>query len=99
MSRYDGGGEASFQRAVIEYAQLMQWTVFFTYNSKHSPKGELDLRMFRVPRVVIAELKVGDNGLTPEQRETVELLKQYPAIEVHTWWPVHWPTIEEVLKR
>ena len=58
LARYDpSGGEASFQRTVIALAEWSGWTVHFTHNSKHSPPGELDLRMIRPPRVAIAELK------------------------------------------
>ena len=99
MARYDPpGGEASFQRAVVEYARYCGWKVFWTYNSRHSPPDDLDLRMVRPPRVVFAELKTDKGKLTPGQAETIELLKQTP-VEVHLWRPSMWPEIERVLAR
>ena len=86
-----------FQPAVVELARWLRWTVFFTHDSTRSPKGELDLRMIRPPRVVIAELKVGDNALTPEQRQTIALLEDCPGVEVYVWRPDDWPAIEAAL--
>lgn len=91
-------GEAGFQRAVIELAEIYRWRVFFTANSKHSPPGELDLRMVRPPRVAIAELKTDIGTLTDEQADTVELLNRCPGVECYVWRPADWPTIERVLK-
>lgn len=99
MSRWDGRSEASFQRAVVEYAAIMGWSCWWTPDSRGCPPGELDLRMVRPPRLVIAELKSDDGVLTDEQRRTISMLKRCPGVEVHAWWPCDWPTIERILKR
>ena len=100
LARYDpSGGEASFQRTVVELAEWSGWTVFFTYNSKNSPPGELDLRMIRPPRVAIAELKTDTGTLTDEQADTVELLSRCPGVECYVWRPSDWPVIERTLTR
>ena len=100
MSRYDPcHGERSFQNSVIELARVFGWTVFWTPNSKHSPPGELDLRMIRPPRYLCVELKSDHGTLTDDQHDTVNLLKPCPGVECFVWWPCSWPTIEEVLKR
>ena len=91
--------ERHLQRAVIHYAKITGWKCFFTWNSKHSPADELDLRMVRPPRVVFAELKREDGKLTDGQEDTVRLLSECPGVEVYVWRPSDWKEIEGVLKR
>ena len=42
--------EKGFSQAVVDYAHTQGWTVWRTYDSRHSPAGEPDLRMVRPPR-------------------------------------------------
>lgn len=89
--------EKGFSQAVVDYAHIQGWLVFRTYDSRHSPAGEPDLRMVRPPRVIFAELKVGKNQPTAYQREALGLLGQCPGVETYLWRPDQWDMIEEIL--
>lgn len=89
--------EKELAATVIDYAKLMKWMVFFTWRSIHSPKGELDLRLIRPPRVIFAELKTEKGKLTPAQTETIEALKQCPGVDCFVWRPSHWDEIQKEL--
>ena len=95
---YDGVSERDFQRQVIDAARLLGWTVFWTYRSEHSPKGDLDLRMIRPPRILWMELKAERGKLTKEQEATVELLQACKA-EVYVARPHEMSLVLEVLAR
>ena len=90
--------EREFQRTVRELAEAYGWTVFCTWQSKHSPPGELDLRLVRPPRYVVAELKSERGKLTKEQAETLLLLQACPALEVYLWRPSNLTEIERILE-
>lgn len=95
-----GQSEQDFQREVIAYAKKRGWTVFFTWNSRHSPAGEPDLRLVR-EKVVWAELKGYDargrlGRLTALQSEAIGRLSAAGA-EVYVWNPGDWEGIERVL--
>ena len=64
--------EKDFQAAVRDYAQLRGWRVFCTWDSRHSPAGEPDLRMARPPRVVFAELKTATGKVSDTQEHVLE---------------------------
>ena len=49
--------EASFQRTVVEYAELRGWMVSQVADSRRATPGLPDLLLVRPPRVVFAELK------------------------------------------
>ena len=89
--------EKEFQAQVRAVAQCLGWTVFCTWNSRHSPAGEPDLRMVRSPRVIFAKLKSAKGRITPKQREALAMLKECPGIECYLWRPSNWDEIEEVL--
>ena len=90
--------EKDFAQAVVEYAQAWGWTVWRTWNSKHSPAGEPDLRMVRPPRVIFAELKSETGKLTTKQAEAVALLRECPGTWCYVWRPSDWDEIEGVLE-
>jgi hypothetical protein len=89
--------ERQLADAVRQLATACGWHVYLTYKSKHSPKGEPDLRMVRPPRVIFAELKSFHGRVTKEQAETLELLRQCPGVEVHLWRPQQWDEIVGIL--
>ena len=89
--------EKEFQAAVRENAELCSWTVFSTWNSIHSPAGELDLRLVR-ERVVWAELKRESGKTTKKQEEAITTLR-VAGQEVYVWRPSSWIEIEQVLGR
>lgn len=89
--------EKGFSQAVVGFAQSQRWMVFRTWQSKHSPPGEPDLRMVRPPRVIFAELKVKKNQPTMYQVVALELLGQCSGVETYLWYPSNWEEIEKVL--
>lgn len=93
-----GWSEKEFQQWVVTTARSCGWLVFFTWNSRHSPYGEPDLRMCRPPRYIVAELKREGSSLTPMQFGAQELLRQCPGIETYLWWPHNMNEIEKVLQ-
>ena len=89
--------EKAFAATVRAYAEALGWTVWLTWRSVHSPKGEPDLRMVRPPRFLIWELKSERGKLTPAQAEAGSLLQQCPGVEYRCFKPVDWPQIEREL--
>lgn len=90
--------EASFQGAVAEYAHLMGWLTYHTYDSRRSAKGYPDLTLVRDGRLVFAELKTERGRVSPEQQQWFDALLR-TGVEVYIWRPSDWETIFEVLKR
>jgi hypothetical protein len=92
-----GPSEEEFQAQVVEFARLLGWRVYKTYDSRRSPAGFPDLCMARRARLVFLELKTDAGGLTPEQREWIEALAATPA-EAYVVRPRDWPLIEKYLQ-
>ncbi len=90
--------EADLQATVREYAERCGWRVFCTWNSKHSPEGEPDLRMVRPPRYILAELKRENGKSTNTQAEVLELLRCCPGVESYLWQPSDWDDLVKVLQ-
>ena len=61
--------EKEFMAEVIAFAKRHGWLVYHTHDSRKSEKGFPDLILLKDLRLVVAELKVGTNQTTPEQRE------------------------------
>ena len=90
--------EAQVQASVRDKADMLGWTVFFTWNSRHSEKGDLDLRLIRPPRVVFIECKTEKGTLTPEQERTIKLLNGCPGVEVYIARPSNLEAIQDILQ-
>ena len=90
--------EKQFQAQVVKVARLYGWVALSTWNSKHSPAGEPDLRLIRPPRVVFAELKTEKGRVTPAQREVMGLLSLCPGVEAYLWRPSDWDEIVKVIR-
>jgi len=90
--------EKEFQATVRGLAEAFGWTVFCTWQSRHSPAGEPDLRIIRPPRVIFAELKSEQGELTHWQDESLRLLGNCPGIETYLWRPSDLEDIERILK-
>jgi hypothetical protein len=89
---------------IKRYARRGGWLPFHPYRSEKSDPGFLDLTLIRPPRLVLAELKAGDNRMTDWQRawfESWRLLSMlsgpYLSIEVYEWRDEDWPEIERIL--
>ena len=82
---------------MLDLAALMGWRAYFTWNSRHSPPGMLDLILCRPPSVVFAELKTGKRKLTWPQQEWFDLLRQCLGVAVYVWRPGDFDEIVAVL--
>ena len=103
--------EKDFQRAVIELAEMLEWRVYHTHDSRGSQPGFPDLTMVRRQRLIFAELKRQDGNPTDEQTAWLTELGRVadwtkeerpigtPIVEVFLWRPSDWPEIEQALKR
>ena len=96
--------EKAFQRMVLEYAGLMGWWCYHTFDSRGSQSGFPDLCMVRDGRLVFAELKRENGKLTEAQEDWIYALGEVEygtgdIVDVHVWRPSDWATIEQVLKR
>jgi len=90
--------EKDWAQTVVEYAELMGWLVYRTWNSLHSPAGYPDLTLVR-ERVVWAELKSGDGIVTTAQWDWHYALKQ-AGQEAYIWRPADWEYgVQRVLGR
>jgi len=83
-------------QAVIELALYAGWLVYHTHDSRRSQAGFPDLCLVRGKRLIFAELKVGKNRVTKEQRRWIEGLREARQV-VYVWTPSDWHAIEQVL--
>lgn len=91
--------EKEFQQQILDLAQLQNWRCYHTWNSRNSQQGFPDLVLVRPPRVIFAELKIGNNKPTPDQRIYRDLLLRCPGVEYYLWLPDCWEQIKQVLRR
>ncbi len=97
--------ERQWQAQVIQIARLHGWMVHWTWNSRHSPPGEPDLRMLKVTqypsrhvgRYLLAELKTDAGKLTAEQQDVANNLWCCAGIEFFVWRPKDLSEVIEVL--
>ena len=96
-SKKKGHPHEDFRRQVVDIARLLGYKCYWTWRSHHSPKGDLDLRLIKPPRLIWAELKVPPDKLTSEQRECFDLLEQCGQ-EVYVWTPAEFDDIVAILR-
>ena len=89
--------EKDFRQQVIDAAKLCSWKCQFHWTSIHSPAGFPDLVLVKPPRVLFAELKVGERKMTLKQAEWIEALLCCPGVETYIWRPPV-DSVVEVLK-
>ncbi len=89
--------EKAFMRQIVQLAGLCGWFVYHTHDSRRSTKGFPDILLLKGPRIVVAELKVGRNKLTPEQESWLAAFRLVPGAEVFEWRETDWDLIERVL--
>lgn len=75
--------ERQLQQAVVANLRARGWVVFWTWDSRHSPCGEPDIRACRPPRYLLAELKTERGRLTEAQKRAAELLGQCAGVEYY----------------
>jgi hypothetical protein len=102
-----GPTEAAFTAQVIGYARLMGWRSAH-FRPGMNARGQWmtavqgdgagfpDLILARGPRLVVAELKVGRNKPTAEQKKWLAAFEA-AGVPAYTWRPADWPEIEDVL--
>ena len=65
--------EAQFQESVVQLAAWHGWAMWHDFDSRRNMAGGWpDLFLSRPPRIIVAELKVGKNTTTAEQREWLQ---------------------------
>lgn len=92
--------EADFRRDIyVNATRAYGWKVYATYDARRSPPGEADLRMYRPPRAIHAELKRNDPKSKPSDEQLFygDLMRAC-GIEYHLWRPRDWNTICEALR-
>jgi hypothetical protein len=90
--------EKSFQRRVVQLAELYGWVAWHQLDSTGTRAGLPDLILLRPPRVVFAELKSQHGRVRLEQAQTIALLEHCPGVQVFCWRPSDWQQIVEVLR-
>ncbi len=89
--------EASFQRTVIEMAELLAWRTYHTHDSRRSNSGWPDLVFVRSGELVIVELKTNTGKVSQAQERWLDDLEA-AGVEVHVWRPRDFDRIEARLK-
>ena len=77
--------EKQFQSHVVQFAKVMHWQVYHTYDSRRSEPGFPDLVLVR-ERVLFRELKTDQGRLTAHQRAWAESLEQAES-DYKLWRP------------
>jgi hypothetical protein len=93
----DDASEAAFQADVLKYARGLGWLAYHTHTSKRSAPGFPDVVLARAPRLIVAELKVGDNRPTEAQEEWLAAFRA-AGVPAFVWRPEDWPAIEATLR-
>lgn len=91
--------EKDFMAAVIAYAKGNGWLIYHTYLSRRSAAGYPDITAVKCGVLVFAELKVGTNQPTANQKTWLEELDKCSSscVETYLWRPSDWPEIVKVL--
>ena len=89
--------EKEFMQQVIELATLYRWMVYHTFDSRRSCAGFPDLLLLKNAALIVAELKVGDNKPTSEQRTWLDCWRLIPGALVCVWRPTDWKAIERAI--
>jgi len=91
--------EESFQRRVLEFARLMGWSAYHTFDSRRSQPGFPDLVLVRPPRVLFCELKRDDapRQLPLHQAWWQAQLERCPGVEMYVWRPKQWDEVQRIL--
>src|SRR5262245_34848460 len=97
MKLLRGRTEKEFQGQIVQLANLLGWLVYHTHDSRRCAPGFPDLLLLRGAVLIVAELKVGNNKLSPQQRAWLSAFRA-AGIPAYEWRPGSWPEIESVLR-
>ena len=86
--------EKAFQEQVIQLAKLCGFLPYHTRDSRRSAAGFPDLILIKDAELIAAELKVGANTSTPEQRYWLEAFDNVPGCTAIVWRPNKPPKAE-----
>lgn len=100
--------EKQFMRQVIQVGHLFGWKVahFLPAMNRRGQwrtavmadgAGFPDLVLVRGKTAIVAELKVGRNGLTEAQQDWIAALHA-AGVRAYCWRPEMWPEIERILE-
>lgn len=82
--------ESRFQARLVKAAERLNFTVYFTKDSRGSPDGYPDLTMARQDTPPLwAELKSATGRIKPKQQFWHDLLRS-GGQRAFFWWPWHW---------
>ena len=70
-------------------AKALGWEVWWTHDSRHSPKGWPDLVLARPPRLLFRELKAGRGKLTEAQADCLGSLRRC-GLDAAIWHERDW---------
>jgi hypothetical protein len=81
--------EREFRAHVVQMAEDRGWTVYWTWNSKHSPAGFPDLVLLKGKRMLCIELKTvsGQLDRAGRQQAWLEALGRVTLVESDVWRP------------
>ena len=79
--------EKDFLQFVTDVANLGQWLIYHTYDSRRSQAGFPDLVLTLGGRVIFAELKTQKGRLRPTQRDWLDALSICNGVEAYLWRP------------
>lgn len=100
--------EQGFTDAVIDLARTCGFLVHHdrpartAHGYRTAIQGDIgfpDLVCVGWGRQIVAELKVGTNRLSYQQREWVDRFHGVPGVETFVWYPCDWPAIEACFLR
>lgn len=81
---------------VVQFAKLHRFFVYHTHNSRRSVEGFPDLVLIRPPKIIVAELKVGNKKPTAEQNLWLNLFEE-AGVPAYVWTPDDFEEIQRVL--
>lgn len=90
---------------VITFAQMNNWLVYHTYDSRRSQPGFVDLVLCkpgtedRAGRLVLLELKSARGRLTVDQAEWLAALATVPGLTARLARPSDWAELEALFRR
>ncbi len=93
----EGMSEREFQAHVKAEAKRCGWEAYHTHDSRRSDEGFPDLVMIRGPVLLVAELKVKKNTITPAQEKWLQLFEGVGA-RVFRWRETDWFEIKKELE-
>lgn len=91
--------ESDWQWTVVDYARLMGWIDYHTFDSRKSAAGFPDLLLIRPPELVVVELKAERGRVTTAQECWLDLFRLVPGVDVYVWRPSDWSEVQRRLSR